>query len=115
MDYQKLFFTYDGRINRTPFWIGGTILSVINIVVQAVIHTAFGNGLIGAILLLIISLFLIYPSLCVAIKRYHDRDKSGWWCLILLIPLVGIIWYIIDVGCLRGTIGPNRFGPDPLS
>jgi len=48
------------------------------------------------------------------VKRYHDRDKSGWWILILFIPLVGFIWFLIELGCLPGTPGPNRFGPDPL-
>lgn len=49
-----------------------------------------------------------------AIKRYHDRDKSGAWVLIQLVPFVGPFWYVIEAGCLRGTVGPNRYGPDPL-
>ncbi|MBF0560714.1 MAG: DUF805 domain-containing protein [Alphaproteobacteria bacterium] len=56
-----------------------------------------------------------WMGLCVTIKRYHDRNKSGWWILIQLVPLVGPIWYLIDVGFLRGTSGDNRFGPDPLA
>jgi uncharacterized membrane protein YhaH (DUF805 family) len=75
-------------------------------------------------------------SLALMIKRLHDRDKSAWWLsLFYLVPLVlqaigqflgsaglildliatGIgIWAIIELGFLRGTDGPNKFGPDPL-
>jgi len=62
----------------------------------------------------VLGLILLIPSLAIAIKRYHDRDKSGWWILILFIPLVGFIWFLIELGCLPGTPGPNRYGPDPL-
>ncbi len=58
---------------------------------------------------------VIWPSLVVAIKRWHDRDKSGWWCLINFIPVVGTIWAFVENGCLEGTTGDNRFGPDPLA
>ena len=61
-----------------------------------------------------IALAILYPSLAVAAKRFHDRDKSGWWILILFIPIIGFIWYLVELGFLPGTPGPNRFGPDPL-
>ena len=54
-------------------------------------------------------------SLAADVKRYHDVDKSGWWVLILLVPVVGFVWFLIECGFQRGTSGPNRFGPDPLS
>jgi uncharacterized membrane protein YhaH (DUF805 family) len=47
----------------------------------------------------------------VYIKRFHDRDKSGWWVLIGLIPIIGAIWLPIELGFLKGTPRPNRFGP----
>ena len=47
-------------------------------------------------------------------RRWHDRDKSGWWTLIGLIPVVGAIWILVECGCLKGSDGPNRFGADPL-
>ena len=51
--------------------------------------------------------------LAVSVKRWHDRDKPGTWVLINLIPLVGGIWAFVEVGCLRGTFGPNNYGEDP--
>ncbi|MBV7329929.1 DUF805 domain-containing protein [Chloroflexi bacterium TSY] len=55
----------------------------------------------------------LWPNLAVSAKRWHDRDKSGWWSLIVLIPIIGVIWMLIEVGFLEGTNGPNRFGPEP--
>lgn len=53
-------------------------------------------------------------ALAVGVKRWHDRNKSAWWILIALIPYIGGIWILIECGCLRGTLGPNRFGGDPI-
>jgi len=48
------------------------------------------------------------------VKRCHDRDKSGWWILLSVVPVIGWIWAIIELGCLKGADGPDRYGPDPL-
>src|SRR5262249_49812879 len=53
--------------------------------------------------------------LAVAAKRCHDRDRSAWFLLILLVPYLGQIWLLIELAFLRGTPGPNRFGSDPLA
>ncbi|HAE49771.1 MAG TPA: DUF805 domain-containing protein, partial [Tistrella mobilis] len=52
--------------------------------------------------------------LAIGARRCHDRGRSGWFQLIMLIPLIGWIWLLVEIGFLRGTEGPNRFGPDPL-
>ena len=56
---------------------------------------------------------MLWVSLAVSVKRWHDRDMSGWWILSGLVPLIGGIVAIIQTGFLRGTVGDNRFGPDP--
>jgi len=61
----------------------------------------------------IVTLLLIWPSLAVAVKRCHDRNKSGFWVLISLIPILGWLWFLVEFGFLDGTQGPNRFGPSP--
>jgi len=58
-------------------------------------------------------LVLAWTHLAVFVKRWHDRDKSGWWVLINLIPLVGWLWTLIECGFLDGTPGPNKYGPSP--
>lgn len=62
-------------------------------------------------------LLMSYCGLAVAAKRLHDRDRSAWWMATLCIPFLGIIfalWLMVETWFLRGTVGPNRFGPDPL-
>lgn len=65
------------------------------------------------------ALFVFIPSIAVAVRRFHDRDMSGWWYLgvvvLGIIPLVGLFVQIgfLVLMCLEGTRGPNRFGPDP--
>ena len=66
------------------------------------------------IVTLIVALAGIWVALAVGAKRCHDRDRSGWFQLIMLIPIVGGLWLLIELGFLRGTIGENRFGPDPV-
>ncbi|MEJ2021636.1 MAG: DUF805 domain-containing protein [Maritimibacter sp.] len=62
------------------------------------------------------SLFLLatlLPSISVTVRRLHDRDKSGWWYWLFLVPIVGpivlLVWFILE-----GTRGANSYGPDPL-
>jgi uncharacterized membrane protein YhaH (DUF805 family) len=96
-----------------------------------------------ALVILAVALTFIVVGLAVATKRLHDRDKSAWWLLVFyLLPgvLAGVgtgvtlatdswlgiglfgavafaigVWAFIELGCLRGTLGPNQYGPDPLA
>ncbi len=105
MDPKFLFLSFEGRINRQPFWIAVIALLIANGIVLAVFQ-AWLSGLL--------QLALAYPGFAVSVKRCHDRNKSGWWALLLLIPVVGFIWAVIDLGILQGTDGGNTYGPDPL-
>lgn len=67
---------------------------------------------IPGILLGLYWLATFIPSLAVSVRRMHDQDKSGWWILISLVPLIGGIWLLV-LYFMDGTPGPNRFGPDP--
>ena len=102
MDWQRLFTSLDGRISRQPFWIGSLVLAAVNLVVSLI------TGQSSA-LAIIVALALLYPSVCIAVKRWHDRGKSGWWVLIALIPLIGPIWTLVECGFLPGTPGSNEY------
>jgi uncharacterized membrane protein YhaH (DUF805 family) len=107
IDFVYLFTSTEGRINRQRWWIGVAGLLVIWLVSALL----FGrDGLVA----FIIGLLILLAGIMLHIKRCHDRDKSGWWCLLLFIPFVGAIWAIIDLGIMEGTKGENRFGADPL-
>jgi len=112
MDLKNLLLSFDGRINRQPYWL--YILAVIVIVGLPIALLFEPESDAYDTASVIASLVLLYPSLAVQAKRWHDRNKSAWWILINLIPIVGGLWTLIECGFLRGTVGPNRFGPDPL-
>jgi uncharacterized membrane protein YhaH (DUF805 family) len=57
---------------------------------------------------------ILLMGIIVQIKRWHDRDKSGWWILVHFIPILGTLWCLMECGFAKGTDGQNRFGPDPL-
>ena len=115
MDWNHLYTNFDGRISRQPFWIGTLVLWAASIALSILARIIVGSASTAMMLIqLVIGLAFLVPSLAVAVKRFHDRDKSGWWVLIIFIPLIGFIWYLVELGFLPGTPGPNRFGPDPL-
>lgn len=110
MDYKDVWLTFDGRIPRSEFWLKGVLpIFVINLLLSA-IDSIITGGLIATLA----SIVLIYPMVAIAIKRFHDRNKSGWWALILIIPIIGILWVLIEGGIFKGTEGPNNYGPDPV-
>jgi uncharacterized membrane protein YhaH (DUF805 family) len=70
--------------------------------------------LIEHVLEFVVCVVLFVGSLAGAVKRLHDRDRSGWFYLIFFVPVIGTLWLLVELGFLRGTQGENRFGPDPL-
>lgn len=107
-DPKMFYFSIEGRVGRGDFW-KKLILPVF--VIALILGVAFrGNAMLS----LIFNLLVLWPSIAVSVKRWHDRDKSGWWVLIGLIPVLGWIWAFVENGFLKGTEGPNRFGPSPV-
>ena len=74
----------------------------------------FRGGVVFAIVGAVGSLAAAVPMIFVSIKRWHDRNKSGWWVLFALVPIVGSIWVLVETGFPRGTTGSNNFGADPV-
>ena len=57
---------------------------------------------------------MIYPAIALYAKRWHDRGKSGWWSLIGLVPIIGGMWMLIELGFLKGTAGRTSTGRIPF-
>jgi uncharacterized membrane protein YhaH (DUF805 family) len=115
MDWNYVFLNFQGRLNRQPFWIATLVLWLVSMGVTFVTSILFGSqSAVTTFVQAVVALVLLIPSLAVAVKRYHDRNKPGWWILIVFIPIIGLVWYIVELGFLPGTPGPNRYGPDPL-
>lgn len=109
----EIFFSFRGRISRRTWWLYGVVALIgLGILGLALLRIA---GFSRVVAEMTMNLLLLWPALAVSIKRWHDRNKAGWWVLVNLIPFVGWLWALVENGFLRGTPGPNRFGDDPLS
>jgi uncharacterized membrane protein YhaH (DUF805 family) len=117
MDWKYLLTSYEGRTNRAKFWASIGIVfagAIVAMIIDNIIGTTI-EGLPYGYIYILYTLAMLYSVFSIYAKRWHDRDKSGWWTLIGLVPIIGGIWLIVELGILEGTRGPNRFGPDPLA
>jgi uncharacterized membrane protein YhaH (DUF805 family) len=107
----RIAFDPRGRIGRATFWryavlgIGGVELLLQALFEIAQVRPTLASALINAL--------LAWPVIAIHAKRWHDRDRSGWWVAWLLVPAIGIVYTLVAAGLRRGTPGPNRFGPAP--
>jgi uncharacterized membrane protein YhaH (DUF805 family) len=135
MELAQILFSFKGRINRAKYWLVVLVSSAIFVtaILIAVAAQSWALGVLAGLL----AIPSLTSSLAVAVKRLHDREKSAWWLLVFyLLPALldgmanisgdaGLvfslasfavsIWALVELGCLRGTIGDNQYGPDPLA
>lgn len=128
----KFFLSFNGRTRRLHWWLGrfGAIAIAILILLGEMVFSYFvfpetrsgegGYGNTSPVMADVIVasffalLFLItWSEIALTVKRFHDRDKSGFWYLIVFIPIIGPLWVLIECGFLDGTQGPNEHGPSP--
>jgi len=152
MDLRALLFSSQGRIPRSTYWYYALAVAALNIPLAILTYSVSNPDVLSVIscISVIVGLVLFFPGLMVAIKRCHDRNRSGWFLLVSYIPvgiwllLFGIsfimssydtgavggfywvmvclmwisfiptLWVFVELGFLRGTVGPNKYGPDPL-
>jgi uncharacterized membrane protein YhaH (DUF805 family) len=133
MPIGTLLFSFRGRINRMPYWL----VSLAVLIVMAAVFALVGFSGVWQSVMLLLLIPLIWTGVALAVKRLHDRNKSAWW-LVIFYVLPGImegigefagdaavvlliassalsIWALVELGFLRGTAGPNDYGPDPLA
>jgi uncharacterized membrane protein YhaH (DUF805 family) len=107
---RRLLLSFRGRLQRSRFWLATVLVWAAFIVLFIALEQLAGRA----------STLALYPPflwalLALAVKRYHDLERSGWWLLVLVIPIVGVLWVAIQLGLRRGTLGDNRYGRDPLA
>jgi len=103
---------FSGRARRSEFWffvLFSAIVRAVANVLDAILH--IGNARTGGPVATVAALALLIPSLAVAVRRLHDTGRSGWWVLLGLIPLVGII--ILIVWWAQDSYADNKYGPNP--
>ena len=109
----KKYAVFSGRARRSEYWfffLWYLIISIGCAILDSVIgtRTAQGVGLIGGLY----ALALLIPSLAVAVRRLHDTGRTGWWLLILFIPVIGAL-VILVFTLLDSQPGDNEYGPSP--
>ncbi len=113
LDVLRKYVVFSGRARRKEYWVFVLISSIV-VVFLSVIDEMMGwtLGEDEGFLSTLYGVAVIIPSIAVTLRRLHDTDRSGWWVLIGLIPLIGVIILLVYM-ILKGNEGDNRFGPDP--
>ncbi len=107
----RLWLDPRGRIGRATFWLHGVLVLLgMAVLLRALLDIA---RLPQEEVDEWVSLLLAWPLVAISAKRWHDRNRSAWWVLVLLLPVGGVVWLLLDNGFVRGTPGRNRFGPPP--
>ncbi len=103
-----LLFTFKGRINRTHYWLFFSFLTIVYITV-VLLEISFTINYSSKVTILF-ALIVLWPAVAVQSKRWHDRNKSGCYVFVNLLPLVGPLWALIENGFLPGKGEENRYG-----
>jgi uncharacterized membrane protein YhaH (DUF805 family) len=104
---------FKGRAARSEYWYWTLFVYLLLIVCWLIDMTVFGFNTTGVNPMTVLAtLATLLPTLAVSARRLHDIDRSGWWAL-LIFTVIGYVVLLVWA-CMRGTVGANRFGPDPL-
>jgi uncharacterized membrane protein YhaH (DUF805 family) len=105
---------FSGRAPRAEYWWYTFAMVVAGMVIGIVEGMLGMGGTVGpyGLLSVVFGLALIIPNIAVGVRRLHDTNRSGWWLLIGLIPLIGAIVLLVFF-VSAGTAGSNDYGPDP--
>lgn len=102
---------FDGRIRRMGWWIAGIATSIVSGVVNEVREG--DTSAIVAIVFFILAVIIWLVTLSLSVRRWHDLNKSGWWLLVNLIPIIGWIYTFVMLGFMPGDQGSNKYGAPP--
>lgn len=105
----RLLVGFRGRLSRFTWWVA----SVMVIVIFAVLFV-FIEDTAGRPMTLMLYPFVLWPLLALAVKRMHDRGRSSFLLLAAVIPILGPLWLLFELGLCVGTPGENQYGADPL-
>jgi len=105
----KNYTNFSGRARRSEYWYWVLFAFIVGIIFSFVTGI---NGSIGNIIQVIWGLGTLIPGVAVGVRRLHDINKSGWWWLLILLPIIGWIFLLIWT-VKSGTDGSNDYGDDP--
>ena len=108
LEVLKKYAVFSGRARRQEYWMFVLISILISIGITVIESMIGSPGIIG----MLYSLAVLIPSLAVGARRLHDTGRSGWWLLIGLVPLIGVIVLIVFF-VMDSQEGSNEYGENP--
>lgn len=114
-DWKTFLLSFEGRVSLSDYWLRFAVPEIVisgflDILDDLTDSAVYGIGLFGFLFLLA----SLWPATAVAVKRCHDHGRPGAYLWVGLLPIVGAILLFVNLGCRRGSAGPNRYGADPL-
>ncbi len=107
MDNLKKHLGVNGRAGRTEFWLFTLVISAIVLVPAYIIFEAYSD--VARRYVEISAIIILWPLLAVQVRRWYDRNKSGWWVLMNFVPVIGFFWVLNENGFLAGINEDNLF------
>ena len=113
LEVLKKYAVFNGRARRKEYWFFFLFNILVSILLAAIdmaigsFNAEAGMGLLGGIY----ALAVLIPSIAVSVRRLHDTGRSGWWLLIALVPIIGVIVLVIFM--LQDSKPENQYGPNP--
>ncbi len=104
----RQFFSLTGRICRATLWWSTASVWLAFVVLFVTLETLSGRAST-----LIIYPFFFWAMLALCVKRYHDLGKSGIWLALVVIPVLGVVWVVVELAFRKGGHAENQFGSDP--
>lgn len=107
---QHKYAQFEGRATRREFWSFVLVNAIVGIIIS-IVDSIIGLHDNSFNLNSLYSLAVFIPSLALAVRRLHDIGKSGWWELLVLIPIIG--WIVLLIfAIMESQPGANQYGPN---
>ena len=110
----KNYATFKGRARRTEYWMFSLINFGISLITSFFMYMTQDSTDLAGIFSIIFTLYgiaILIPGMAVTVRRLHDVGKSGWWCLIVFVPLIGWVWMLV-LFFTDSQPGANQYGPN---
>ena len=113
LEVLKKYAVFSGRARRTEYWmflLGTVLIALVLGVIDGIVGVALDSDL--SLLSTVYALAVLIPSLAVSVRRLHDTSRSGWWLLLGLVPIIGVIVLLVFM-VQDSHPGDNQYGPSP--
>ncbi len=103
---RRLFLSLKGRIGRRTYWQFAAAPALVFMVLIALFDLPLRMGSFGFTMFALLVCWVVFA---ISVKRCHDRGRSGWFLLVKLIPIVGALWVLVELGFLPAAEGAKRY------